>query len=287
MKRLLLTHLFAGIFLSAHSQVYTTGFPFTGYHDIEPDTLLNYTVAPYTNETFSINLFSDSLNDIEFTARGAISSGGSDAYINVASLNPNVYMSWKRLDSVYVPGSSSWNITKIAKPHGTGDTINSLDVLWDNTTLYLTDHSGHSGGVKNVNDWIGGEKFLALKYQEGANLAYGWVRLECPDQDSCYVKNFSFTPLIAGIKEIEKENAVIYPNPIINNTFYLRNINMNAFDISELKLTDMFSREIKFTCEVQDNIIKINTDEISEGVYLLHYFSKNSFFATTLIKIKE
>src|SRR6476620_2188715 len=95
-----------------------------------------------------------------------------------------------RLDSVYAPGSSSWVVTKIAKPLSAGDQVNAGAAMWDNSMLYLTDHSGHNGGNKNVNDWVAGDKYLALKYQSGATITYGWLRVQCPSEDSCYVKDF-------------------------------------------------------------------------------------------------
>jgi hypothetical protein len=273
MKNFLLTLFCLSFYFNVTSQVYIAGFMFPDYNDVDPDTLLNYVVAPYTNETYSANVFGISDDDIEITAHGAVSSGGSDAYIKITSINPNIYISQGRLDSVFVAGNSTWNITKIARVIGTGETINALDAVWDNTELYLTDHSGHNGGNKNVNDWIGGEKFIGLRYMAGNDLAYGWIRVECPHEDSCYVKDYSFSPVVSGIKEVKKKELSVYPNPT-NNIFYLNNISPVSFSISKLKILDMYGREIKFDYEINANNIKIETDPVlPAGCYFLEYLS--------------
>ena len=192
MKKLLLPILL-GSYFNVNSQVYNAGTAFSVYNDINPDTLINYSF-PYTNETYGISVFGNSSNDIELTAHGAASSGGSDAYIKVTSLNPNVYVLFGRWDSVqYMSAPYNWNVTKVAKPLNQNDPINTNGAIWKNDTLYLTDHSGHSGGNKNVNDWIGGNKYLGIKYQNGSIIKYGWIRLQCTAEDSCYVKDFSYS----------------------------------------------------------------------------------------------
>jgi hypothetical protein len=192
MKKLLLPILL-GSYFNVNSQVYNAGTNFSMYQDIIPDTLLNYSF-PYSNETYGIKLFGNSSNDIELTAHGAASSGGSDAYIRVTSLNPNVYILFGRLDSVqFMSPPYNWDVTKVAKPLNQNDPINTVGAIWNDSILYLTDHSGHSGGNKNVNDWIGGNKYLGIKYQNGSIIKYGWIRLQCTTEDSCYVKDFSYS----------------------------------------------------------------------------------------------
>ncbi|MCW3075644.1 MAG: hypothetical protein JWO32_253 [Bacteroidetes bacterium] len=186
MKKLIFS-AFILSFFKISSQSYTAGTQYPGYVNIT-DTLLNYKTSPFTQETYSIDVFGSVATDIEFMARGSVSSGGSQAFIRVTSLNPNVYISLGRIDSVFVPASSNYNVTNIAKPLNAGNVINSAGAVWDNTTLYLTDHSGSGGGNKNVNDFVGGDKYIGLKFvSPGAN-SYGWIRVSCISQDSCTLK---------------------------------------------------------------------------------------------------
>lgn len=192
MKKFLLPILFAS-YLNANSQVYTAGTMFSVYYDINPDTLLNYTVYPYTNKSFGFNLFGSASDDLEITAEGATSPGGTSAYFSIRSLNQNVYIRFGRLDSVYIPAYNFWDVTKIARPLNAGDQINTPAAIWDTTLLYLTDHSGYGGGNKNVNDWIGDDKYVGLKYQNGNTVTYGWIRVQCVSKDSCYIKDYSYS----------------------------------------------------------------------------------------------
>lgn len=287
MKKILLSITLISTFISSNSQVFTAGLPFSGYEDLNPDVLLKYTVTPYTHQTYGINLWDDGNNDLEFVAHGSISSGGTGAYINVTSFNSNVYVRQERFDSVYMPGSSSWNVTNVARSLGTGEQINTLDAIWDNTTLFLTDHSGAGGGIKDVNDWIGGEKFLGLKYMAGNSIAYGWVRLECPNEDSCYVKDFSFSPPLVGINETQKNNLMIHPNPVVND-FYLNNFNVGSFDVSKLKIRDLYGKEVRFGYEINNGNLKIDiSGDLPDGFYILEYVSNDQIFSKKLVKISK
>jgi len=286
MKKLLLSILVCS-YISADSQVYTAGTVFSSYTDIMPDTLLKYDVFPYTNNIFDLNLFDDPSPDLQFNAHGAVSSGGSAAYIRIASLNHNVSVGFGRWDSVFVIGDGNWNVTKVAQPLNTGDTLNDPNAVWDTTTLYLTDHSGHSGGNKNVNDWIGGDKFVALKYNNGNITLYGWIRLQCVTEDSCYIKDYSITPQVTAIEKTNSPQVKIFPNPF-HTAFFVEDVNSGRSGISDLKLTDLYGKEIKFTAEVQSSVLKIDPGcDLPQGCYLLRYLSGEQVFLKKLIKTTE
>jgi hypothetical protein len=286
MKHILLI-LISGIFCAkAWGQTYNAGAVLDRYTDINPDKLMDYRTVPYTHETYAVDLFGDPAEDLEFTAHGAASSGGSDAYIRVRSLNPQVYITLGRIDSVYVPADSGWNVTRVAKPLNAGDDIDSPSALWDNTGLYLTDHSGHGGGNKNVNDWIAGEKFLGLKYNNGTRIDYGWVRIECISRDSCFIKDLSSSSLIAGREEKLTRSITLYPNPA-DNDVYLDHVKAGSFDISRLRITDIKGKGIEFTCVPSGERIKIELDPaLPGGCYILQYFTDKEVFTRKLVKAR-
>jgi type IX secretion system substrate protein len=286
MKKLLLFFITATSYYAASAQSLTAGTMFPFYADITPDKLLTYTVTPYTHQTYAVNVFGDSLNDLEFTAHGAVSSGGSGAYINVTPLDTNVYISFGRWDSVFVPATSNWNITKVAKPLNAGEQLNTPGTIWDNSILYLTDHSGSGGGNKDVNDWIGGDKYLALKYQIGVSTWFGWIRLRCVSEDSCYVKDLSSTVASVGIATAAAVEISMYPNPV-NDIFYITN-SIDSWDISKLKFTDIYGKAVGFNCQQTADGLQIMLDEsISNGCYLLNYYSENITITKKLIKISK
>lgn len=273
-------------FLPAISQTNKAGELLSIYQDVDPDTLLNYTVTPYTNETYGLSFYTDLVNNLEFTARGAVSSGGSSAYISVRSLDPHLFLAFGRMDSVYVPATTSWNVTKIARPFTMGEALDDTNISWDTTQLYLTDHSGSGGGNKDVNDWIGTEKYIGLKYMDLNDTTYGWIRVECVSEDSCYIKDFSYSALSLGIKNNPLEKALLYPNPSAG-TYYLKNQHTETGDINELMLTDINGKEIKFTSTLSNEILTLNLQGIAHGVYTLQYKANNAKFYKRLVKFSD
>ncbi|MES2565604.1 MAG: T9SS type A sorting domain-containing protein [Bacteroidota bacterium] len=283
MKRTLLL-IFVGLYMSMNSQLYNAGTMFEVYHDIDPDTLLNYAITPYTNETYGFNLFDDNNDDLQIVARGAVSSSGSSAFIRVTSLNQNLSILFGRWDSVFVAGTSGWDVTKIAKALIVTDPIDAPDAVWDNTTLYLTDHSGHSGGNKNVNDFVGMEKFIGFRYDNNGNYSYGWIRVKCATEDSCYVKDISYSALAIGISENDESSVDVFPNPSAGN-FYIRNADPASLDLEKLSLTDILGRKVNFSFEHIGKDIKIVTEtDLKKGCYFLKYVSENRNFSNTLVK---
>jgi hypothetical protein len=213
MKKFLLFSLAAFFSNAAHAQVFQAGIALANYTDIIPDQLMRYVFNPFTHQVYDLKVFGNS-PDIQFTSHGSSSPGGSIAYISIRVLNPDVYIRFGRLDSTYDSTSSSWLITKVAKPLGVGEVINAPGAVWEDSMLYITDHSASFGWSKNVNDWIGGERFVGLKYSNGSVLAYAWVRLQCIDKDSCYVKDFSSTGFLTGVEEASGSSLIIYPVPV-------------------------------------------------------------------------
>jgi hypothetical protein len=280
MKKLLLPVLLVLSQLS-NSQSYTAGTHYNHYHDVFPDSLLYYTVAPYTHKTYCLNIFGTG-NDIMLTAHGAVSSGGSGAYINVTSLNPDVYIRFGRWDSVYVPANSNWYVTKVAKPLMSGDIINATAAKWDNTMLYLTDQSGSGGGNKNVRDFVGGDKFIGLKYvniNNYNNAEYGWIWVRCASMDSCYVKEYSRNSLPVGIGEIGRYTSIIYPNPV-TDYFYVSAV----ADPFSCILTDISGRNIPVDASIEGDGLKIGLQNVSTGIYFFHYNSGGVEMTKKIVK---
>src|SRR4051812_25074380 len=128
MKKLLLPILF-GSYLQVSSQAYTAGTPYSNYHDIVPDSLLTYQYYPSVYRTYSLNIFGSTGPELEFTSIGSVSSGGSQAQIKIRTINPDVSIRFGRWDSVWVPGSQSWYVTKVAKALLSGEQINAANAI--------------------------------------------------------------------------------------------------------------------------------------------------------------
>lgn len=276
MKKLLFTACIL-IYLVTPGQTYTAGTMYSTYFDIVPDTLLNYAIYPYTHETYGTDLFDSAQNDFLITADGATSPGGTSASITLISQNPNLFFRFGRLDSVFVPAYSYWDVTKVALPLSAGEQINAPGAVWDTTLLYLTDHSGWGGGNKDVNDWIGGDKYIGMKYENQNITAYGWIRVQCKAKDSCFVKDYSFNTGSFGITEFNDRLLSVFPNPF-QKVFCLNE------NVGEIKINDPFGREVRFTKTVIGHTTQIDLTDNPAGIYFLEQITNDRPFTRKLVK---
>ncbi|HLC83641.1 MAG TPA: T9SS type A sorting domain-containing protein, partial [Bacteroidia bacterium] len=244
------------------------------------DSLLNYVYFPYTHQVIDLSIFGTS-SDTEFIAHGSSSPGGSVAYINISSLDPSVFISFGRLDSVYDSTSTSWLVTKVAKPLNMGDPINGPGTVWDNSMLYLSDHSGSFGWLKDVNDWIGSDKYVGLKYSNGSTIAYGWIRVHCMSEDSCYLKEFSSTTLFTEVQETIKSNVLVYPNPAKEKFTVCFDPSSPAEKICvyDIAGNSLFIKELDHSLEEE-----INLSAQPGGLYVLHVKTKTGILNIKIVK---
>jgi hypothetical protein len=285
MKNLLLFVLTAYSY-GISAQAYTAGTHYSNYHDILPDTIISYQGYPSSSETYSMDMFGSSAYDLQITARSTISSGGSQAYIKITSLDQNLFIRFGRWDSVYYPGSGGYQKTKIAAALEAGDTINAAGAVWDNTELFINDHSSAQGGTKNVNDFVGGDKYIGLKFidiNKYNEVQYGWIHVRCVDIDSCYVKEYSRTAMVTGIYEIDNTSIRLYPNPA-KNYFYLENKG-NSFQTNNVKVTDLLGKSIDCTVSEEGETIKVHVPaEIPAGCYFVNFNAGDKTISKKLIK---
>ncbi|MGZ3863840.1 MAG: T9SS type A sorting domain-containing protein [Bacteroidia bacterium] len=257
-------------FFNCYCQIYSAGTTYSTYYNIVPDTLLNYVDYPYTHETYGLDLFDNSQVDFLITADGSVSPGGTSEAVTIISQNPNVSFRFGRLDSVFVPAYSYWDVTKVALPLSAGDQINSTSAVWDTSLLYLTDHTGWGGGNKNVNDWIGTDKFIGLKYQSPGITTYGWIRVQCKSKDSCFVKDYSFDSNLFGIQGYKENSAGVFPNPS-SGFFYIIDPENTFSATTKIKVMNAFGEESKFTYEQKQGLIQINMSDNPKGHYFIKY----------------
>jgi hypothetical protein len=278
MKRAILFLFLSSIPYFGKCQVYTAGSALPVYVNINPDTVMHYVYFPYTTQIYDLNVFGNL--KMEFMAKGSSSSGGSIALINVKPLDPHVFISFGRLDSIFDSTSTSWLVTKVAKPLLQGDPINDPTAVWDNTLQYLTDKSASFGWTKNVTDWVGGDKYLGLKYQNGNATGYGWIRVQCPDADSCYIKDVSYATFTTGLKELDKDKLAIFPNP----TQTKFTVSVDPF----LKVEELCVYNINGKCVWRNKSTSSNqvVDLANQpnGVYFLQLRTLNGFLTHKIVK---
>lgn len=270
----------------SHAQIYKAGDVFSGYVDITPDTLINYVFPPSSsNESYYFNINNDSIDDFIINARALNSNGQGNDYIIVKSLNPNLYIRSGRIDSVLLTNGFWW-ISNVAKPLIYGDTINSLNAIWDSTSLFLTENSFFASGQKNLLDWATGtDLFVGLKYQNTADTIYSWVRVNIPYTSNfikkCFVKDYSTSGFVDAIHEINSgaKEITSYPNPV-TNTLNLSTSTINQFN-SEIEIVNTLGQ----TVLKQPYSKSVDVSLLSLGFYTLKVFTQDKqLFLSKFIK---
>lgn len=261
------------------SQIYKAGDTFSTYFDIIPDTLINYYYSPAgSSEDYYFDVNADTQYDFKLNATYIPSMGFTNKIIFIYSMNPNSYVKFGRYDSVFNNYDSAWWVTKIAKPLQYGDTINSAISEWDSTYLFLTDNSFLTGVSKLVSDWIStNDEFIGIKYQNTTDTIYGWIRVNCPNLDSLYIKEYSVGSLSTSIQDLEFGNINIYPNP---SKDYLKIIIPERAIIDILNITGQITKSLLY----DNNATSIDIRDLSSGFYFIRIKTKNNIEIKKIIK---
>lgn len=214
MRRLLI-NIFFFISVLGSAQVFKAGDALLYYQDIAPDTLLDYVIGasggPMESYYFDVN--GDLQNDISISAYINSGGAGGSEFIEV-SAGANAYIKFGRKDSVYNNFYSTWWFTNVADTLSNGDTINPAGAGWRTGTLDLTDQSYLTGAYKNVQDWVSAsDLYLGIKYADSFDTIYGWIRVNCPAKNKCYVKDYAYSKAPNGVQNYSQPSLSIWPNP--------------------------------------------------------------------------
>ena len=254
-----------------NAQIYKAGTQFSNYIDIIPDTLINYS-CPYSPlESYNIDVNADSQNDFEISAKCIDALGGGGKRINITPLNAHSYTRFGRYDSIYDNYVLYWRVTKVAKPLYSGDTINSATAKWDSLGLSLTNNSWGLGGSINIYDWVStNDLYIGIKYQDVSSVIYGWLRVNLPGNNKCFLKDYSFSvcSLCVGIREYNLRNIKIYPNP---SSTSLHIESDQFFENSEIEIINSLGQLILKLPYANS----IDVAQLSTGFYSLKIVSQN------------
>lgn len=203
-----------------NAQVFKAGEIFSSYIDVTPDTLINFNYQTSPTEDYYFDIDFDSQYDFKIEAYNVGGLGGASRSISVIPINSNSYILNGRVDSVFHNFYNYWHLTPMLKVLNYGDSINTLTNIWVNQVLYLTSNSGSAGTYVNPTDWIGNnDLYIGLKYQTLTDTIYGWIRVNCPSSNKCYIKDYSTTKFANDIHEINEgvKGIITYPNPVTNS----------------------------------------------------------------------
>lgn len=250
------------ISLYGFGQAYKAGDILLYYYDVVPDSQLTYSTSggPFQNYYFDVN--GDSQNDIIISAYSGNGGAGGDDFIRV-STTANAQIRFERTDSVYNNFYSTWWLTNVADTLKYGDTINAAGAYWYSNQLDLTNQSYYTGAYKNVHDWVGSsDLYIGLRYLDTADTIYGWIRVNCPIQNKCFVKDYSYSKVPNGIQDHAQVSFNIWPNPVDN----LLTIE-SPVPFIEAKLYDIMGNVIREQKAASKTLI--NAADLAPGVYQL------------------
>ncbi len=234
--------IFSFIPVLTNAQIAYAGINYPYYFDIVPDTLLNYHYAGPSHlddESYYIDINNDSQNDLRINARAVSSPGGGNGYTSVLSLNTKTFKRFGRFDATVNK--------KIALPLLTGDSINSLNSIWDSTALMLTYDNVSMSVYTGISDWYStNDLFIGIKYEDNIDTLIGWIRVNCKKTSpnvECLVKDYSFLKNSTGIgiKEISEMNIKVFPNPV---STYLNISKDLGFENSEIEVINYLGQTV-------------------------------------------
>jgi hypothetical protein len=246
---------------AANAQVYKAGTIYSNYYDIAPDTLLNYSLAGshVDDESYYIDVNGDLISDLRLRALAVGGPWIAWGYIRIIALNSNVLIRLGRLDAT---GNN------VALPLGINDSINSKVAIWDTTLMMISLRNQNMSGTFQILDWYtNNDQYIGIKYQAPSDTIFGWIRVDTYQPSSysanCFIKDYSFQSIYAGIKEHKINKIKIFPNPVSN----IMNLTdeKNNFQNSEIEIANYFGQTVLKT-EFKN---QIDVSELASGFYTL------------------
>ncbi len=265
--------------LITYPQVYIAGTLLPGYVDVVPDTLLDYQCPNYQPESFYFDINGDNQNDFELNAVCSYAMGGQIWDHRITPLNTNSYVRFGHLDSAYFTSINIWQYSPVAKKLYYGDTINSFDAVWNSSFLNLN-YSIHSfGSFLSAYDWIdSSDTYLGLRYDNVIDTIWGWIRVNFPVGNKCFVRDYSFGSSHIGIKETFFGKTNIYPSPA--DDYLITECELNDRDI-HLRIFDFVGREMRDYFFNYKTTIRLN--EMKNGLYLVYLQKGNKTLLNKIV----
>ncbi|MFN5910046.1 MAG: T9SS type A sorting domain-containing protein [Bacteroidota bacterium] len=247
------------------------------YQDVNPDAVVNNTNSPYALD------FNDDANaDVSFAVQ-ALDQQGSYSYMGI----PFTY----NLQGSYALAQAGNNAALQGLISGSmstftpsmlldGNAINNAQTFGDAGALAFAGDLdipafGYSNYPVEQGDWLGQtDKFLGVRFSNGANQHYGWVRLDvAADASTITVKDFAFqaqpsTEILAG-ESVGLDDVALENKVSIKTQLEQAIINVTPDLIGgEIAMIDMSGRDAKVVAITDINTV-VDFDSIDTGVYML------------------
>jgi hypothetical protein len=247
------------------------------YVDVNPDAVVNGTNSPY-----NLDFNNDANPDVVFGVQ-AVNSAGTYSYMGIpftftvqgngagaqAGSNAAIVGSITGSSSTFVPTMLiNQDVISPTQQFGSGGTLGFAGLL-DVPAFGYNDYPVTQGM------WLGAtDKFLGVRFTNGADLHYGWVRLDVAgDATTITIKDYAFNAqpngsIIAGqmvgLEGVSAEQKVTIKPQLDQAT-----INVTPDLIGgKIALVDMSGRDAKVV-DITDINTVISYDKLQTGVYIL------------------
>jgi Secretion system C-terminal sorting domain len=241
------------------------------YTDFVPDTT-QMTYLEDTTYVIKLDINHDSINDFALSYRKwttfvspiCCNSGCCGCYYEyITPLDTNSKIGCT--DSI----TSQFQCSKSALDSGL--LISNTSLFWKNSARLAYDCQYIDCSVINT------KKFIPVKLYADSTYYYGWIRVArftVYDMAVNLSPNEAVTAAILstiGIKDVESVSVVdVFPVPFRDEI----KVNVNSSEVSELILSDIFSRKILQHSFVGNTTV--TTSELAKGVYFYEVRSKNT-----------
>lgn len=225
------------------------------------------------NATYSLDLNNDTIIDFVFQ----FDAGDK---VMCKPQNNNAY-SGKIVSGVHLP----WALNA------------SMNICDTNATWYDASHPGTMAWGTSVGNWAGAtNKYIALKLIVGANVYYGWARLDVlATATSFTLKDYAFesTPnncilsgqTNLGIEENSIQNVIsIVPNPMIETTTLCSKIQLNNAIVTIHNIEGQMIKQFK---NISGSNFSISRDNLQKGLYFIKLTDDNNIYAVEKLIIAE
>jgi len=179
-----------------------------------------------------------------------------------------------------------------------------LQQSWQTSGTHILRDGVYGGGLDSDTVWglwdSLSDYYLGLRLLQSGQTHYGWVRLHV-DVTSSYasviIRDYAYNsipdqpifagegqPIITGTVENSFASSInIFPNPAIDKlTIALASYNQKV----EVTITDITGKIVYATTAGETQLIEVNTQDFSEGIYMVQ-IQAEGFIATKKLVIEK
>lgn len=233
------------------------------YTDINPDTILHDSL------TYSLDFDNNNQPELIFTT---VVSSSSSGVANLAIVSPVGNPNNAILGSVYAanyPFPFAMN---------NGDSISGTNTNWNAVPFNGgTQYMAVVYGAITYANWVGAtDKYLGVRFNIGADVHYGWVRLSVTaDADSIIIKDYAYE-ILPGVGLTAGQLTGMHDQSALGNINVFASANTVVINNPEytkggtVRILNTIG-EIVYEGEMTDETMRVSLEGKASGIYLVQF----------------